>query len=1001
MQLQRKNTDETPPPRLLLIPLLLLHYPWSRQSLCLELTHTLPVWVRTTMAGSLRSPTPPRPRPSRETGNAAEQLIFEQRLCEDGLGIAIRKINQNGKANLRYIRCVGGNDLDSVVSNSNRSIGSQNKVDRSKKYLVWGKKNQISIDKFTVVRKGKTTDKTRRNGCPSYRLLSIFTSIPNVTLDIEAPTKVDRDKFARAFSRFLKIPLEEADSRSATASSSNSENLNINNSSNHSSRPPKPRLNRVDSGNSRLVTGSQTSALSSSHNHSSSAFENEGQQLNHQEQQVILSQVDDPKEDDASAVSSLTGHGFDHDLVEELQTAITELRMELEDSRAEAARAVKVAEQAIQSAEKNRSVEWQNTVTHKAAEAAAIAQKRSAEAMAKQRRAEEKLEEEKEEARYWRKQAEASLEQAGILQTKAAAASLQRATLEEKLESERTLLETKLELLHKRFEALENIESIELTEVAERNLKLENEIMELRQELNSRPRYDENNENVEHASRRKLLGFGRKKQRNGGSIETKSLLSGHNASDTDMGTSMSISEPISSEMIRKLQNDSSEVRQQFEMLRQEASVELRSLPKIAAIWGTELSAGLAASTNEIERLRLKLAAESAVRRKLLNEVQDLRGNVRVYCRPKPYSGKDTPLEFTSRDTLMLHRPKNDSIPVGPLAFEFDGVFEPNTSQGDLYAEMEDVLLGVLDGYRVCFMSYGQSHSGKTFSMLGEISADEQGVITVRNEGIQFRILKQMFSIANQRKSRIVDSFKLTIVEVCDDRLTDVLVDTTLGVSRGNIMNASTNKRRSKPEEDSGRGNRLEIKTDIHGDTVVQGALSLEIRSYEDFLSVHQDCLKRKKSNESSCHVITTLSVTSADKASRAGSFGKLQFVDFASADLAPSSGADSKPPSPVREGNILKSISSDEELRFTDRSLEKLSEVVSARAEYSHSVPYRNSTLTHLIRDCLEADTKVILLACLSMDPRDIEETASTLRFASKMRKVIIGKATQHTLSPP
>ena len=90
-----------------------------------------------------------------------------------------------------------------------------------------------------------------------------------------------------------------------------------------------------------------------------------------------------------------------------MHQALTDLRVELEESRAEAARAVKVAEQAIQSAEMNNSVEWQNTVTHKAAEAAALAQKRSAEAMAKARLAEERLEKERRAANFWRKQAEA------------------------------------------------------------------------------------------------------------------------------------------------------------------------------------------------------------------------------------------------------------------------------------------------------------------------------------------------------------------------------------------------------------------------------------------------------------------------------------------------------------------------------------------------------------------------------------------------------------------
>ena len=68
----------------------------------------------------------------------------------------------------------------------------------------------LSLDKFTCVRKGKTTERTLRNSSSSSRLLSIMTNVRgNESLDIEAPTMLDRDKFASAFSRFLGVPLLE------------------------------------------------------------------------------------------------------------------------------------------------------------------------------------------------------------------------------------------------------------------------------------------------------------------------------------------------------------------------------------------------------------------------------------------------------------------------------------------------------------------------------------------------------------------------------------------------------------------------------------------------------------------------------------------------------------------------------------------------------------------------------------------------------------------------
>jgi DNA-binding XRE family transcriptional regulator len=365
-----------------------------------------------------------------------EQALFEQRICEETMGIAIRKINQYGKSNLRYVRCVTVVDANTP---GNRAVGSW-VVRRSStsdiiaptetvpRYMAlsWGKKKdvQIALRLFTAVRKGKTTDRARRNQAPANRILSLITVDPNhSSLDIEAPTVLDRDKFARAFARFLNVSLQEEDSVD-TIHSADPDIIKVQDvkSEETSSLPGDSKYNGMPTAASghhppptegsfyppRLQPSSPLARTTSyptrdSSQHSSTHRESDTGKSNNSgsvreltlNEAAVVSLVpagNDKDDEENSHVSSLTGHGYDHELVEELHNALNELRTELEESRAEAARAVKVAEQAIQSAEKNNSVEWQNTVTHKAAEAAAMAQKRSASAMAKQRLAEERLE---------------------------------------------------------------------------------------------------------------------------------------------------------------------------------------------------------------------------------------------------------------------------------------------------------------------------------------------------------------------------------------------------------------------------------------------------------------------------------------------------------------------------------------------------------------------------------------------------------------------------------
>ena len=182
---------------------------------------------------SARSAPAPLPPPDWQWDpESQEQALFEQRLCEDAYGVAVRKINQNGKAQLRYVKCVNFTLVDDENASSSKSVSSlvrsfslrsrdKRRMDNDdtsdtdkllsdvpRKALVWGKKKEhtLAIDQFVAVRIGKTTDRTRRNPQPPTRLLSLITK--DGSLDIEAPTRLDRDKFARAFARFLRVPLE-------------------------------------------------------------------------------------------------------------------------------------------------------------------------------------------------------------------------------------------------------------------------------------------------------------------------------------------------------------------------------------------------------------------------------------------------------------------------------------------------------------------------------------------------------------------------------------------------------------------------------------------------------------------------------------------------------------------------------------------------------------------------------------------------------------------------
>jgi kinesin family protein C2/C3 len=173
---------------------------------------------------------------------------------------------------------------------------------------------------------------------------------------------------------------------------------------------------------------------------------------------------------------------------------------------------------------------------------------------------------------------------------------------------------------------------------------------------------------------------------------------------------------------------------------------------------------------------------------------------------------------------------------------------------------------------------------------------------------------------------------------------------------------------------------------------VQGLVSIRINSFEDVCQIWQETIANRlqrlqmqgsdfRSYERNSNVITTIHIQSTNIATGVGTEGRLQFVDMAASNILPTSSEN--------RGRVVK---------FSNKSIDAFNDVVDARCQFDRSVPYRNSTLTHLLRDSLEADAKVLLLCCVSSDEADMDNTLGALRFASRIQSVSVGKATKHII---
>ncbi|KAL0447948.1 UNVERIFIED_CONTAM: Kinesin-like protein KIN-14J [Sesamum latifolium] len=109
-------------------------------------------------------------------------------------------------------------------------------------------------------------------------------------------------------------------------------------------------------------------------------------------------------------------------------------------------------------------------------------------------------------------------------------------------------------------------------------------------------------------------------------------------------------------------------------------------------------------------------------RKLYNEVQDLKGNIRVYCRIRPF----LPGQSRKQTTIQYIGENGELVVINPLKpgkdshrlFKFNKVFGPASTQEEVFRDTQPLIRSVLDGYNVCIFAYGQTGSGKTYTMTG-------------------------------------------------------------------------------------------------------------------------------------------------------------------------------------------------------------------------------------------------------------------------------------------
>ena len=125
-----------------------------------------------------------------------------------------------------------------------------------------------------------------------------------------------------------------------------------------------------------------------------------------------------------------------------------------------------------------------------------------------------------------------------------------------------------------------------------------------------------------------------------------------------------------------------------------------------------LKARIEERDRRIAELEMELLKGEQLRRQMHNRIQELRGNIRVFVRARPF----LPGDGQNTDTCLDVLPDGESLSIvdnrsgKPLDFKFDKVFPPSSGQDGVFEEVSEFVQSALDGYNVCLFSYGQVSS---------------------------------------------------------------------------------------------------------------------------------------------------------------------------------------------------------------------------------------------------------------------------------------------------
>lgn len=310
-------------------------------------------------------------------------------------------------------------------------------------------------------------------------------------------------------------------------------------------------------------------------------------------------------------------------------------------------------------------------------------------------------------------------------------------------------------------------------------------------------------------------------------------------------------------------------------------------------------------------------------------------NIKVLCRIRPQNSVEQGKE-------CIVSQKGSTVLVKNERFNFDYVFPTTSTQQEVFeVSAIPIINDMLSGYNCTFFVYGQSGTGKTFS----ISGDE------KNPGLTQRIVNKIFDYIHNSTKDFEFNISISYVEIYLEKIRDLL-----NINQDN----------------------LSLRENKNGEVIIENVTEKYVSSAKDIIDLFNtgnnnrsigETKMNKRSSRSHSLFILTLTQTYYDSTISS----KLVLVDLAGSEKVKKTGA---------TGLLLK------QAQHTNKSLTTLGMVIRALIDGQSHIPYRDAKLTRLLSDSLGGNSKTCLMVTCSPSIYNGEETLSTLRFGTAVKTI-------------